>query len=57
MNSDFSHLNHIYSFLSEIFLGLYLDMHQRAVARTLMSDTDLQNDIEEIINRADSWIL
>lgn len=57
MNSDFPHLNHIYSFLSEIFLELEFDMHKRAVARTLMSEKNMQNDIGKIINRADSLIL
>ncbi len=57
MNSDFPHLNHIYSFLSEIFLKLEFDMHKRAVARTLMSEKNMQNDIGKIINRADSLIL
>ena len=57
MNYDFPHLSHTSSFLSEIFLELERDLHQRAEARMSMSELDLQNHIEKIINRADSFIL
>lgn len=57
MNADFPHLSHISGFLSEITLNMAIDMSQRAIARRTMSELDRQNEIEEIINRADSLIL
>ena len=57
MNADFPHLNHISSFLSEITLKMYYEIHQRAIERKSMSELERQNEIEEIINRADSLII
>jgi hypothetical protein len=57
MNADFPHLSHISGLLSEITLNMAIDMSQRAIARKSMSELNRQNEIEEIINRADSLIL
>lgn len=57
MNADFPHLSHISGFLSEITLKLYLEIHQRAKAWESMSELNRQNKIEEIVNRADLFIL
>lgn len=57
MNADFPHLSHISDFLSEITLKMFINMNQRCRERELMSELDRQNEIEKIINRANTCIL
>lgn len=57
MNSNFPHLKKDSNILSEITLKMYLDMSQRSIVRASMSELDRQNNIEQVIDRAHSFIL
>jgi hypothetical protein len=57
MNSDFPHLRAHSNFIYEITSKINHDILQRTIARESMSELELQNDTEKIINRAHSFIL
>jgi hypothetical protein len=57
MNANFPHLNGDLSFLHEINSNLNTVVHQRAYTRSLMSELDQQNDIENTIDKSYSFIL
>jgi hypothetical protein len=57
VNSDFPHLRTHSSFLDEIISKMKHDSAQRVIARESMSELELQNDNEKIINRTHSLIL